>query len=261
MAGLGGVSTIMRRELRSYFVTPLAYLVGGSFVFLGAFFFFNYFSNFNRELFERAAMSKAPNMAMNLNDWVIELFFHSLILLLVFIVPLLTMRSFADERRRGTMELLMTAPISVREIVLGKYLAALLLLFAMCLISFIYPLLLCFWGQPAPEQAPILSGAAGVMLCGAAFSSLSLALGVFSESQVISGLSAMLGLLLLYVIYWPAQSLGGYGEELLMAVSPVWQAGGFIDGMLSLSGCVYFISLISLGLFVAVQVLETQRWR
>ena len=258
---IGSLWAIMRRELFAFFVTPIAYFVMGIYLFLSAFFFFNYFSNFNRALFERAALSKAPSVAMNLNDWVVELYFHSLVLLLVFVVPLLTMRAFAEERRRGTLELLMTIPISIRALVLGKFLALLSLLLLMCLLSFFYPLMLFFWGAPAPEWAPVLSGAAGVVLCAAAFLSLALAMSAFSENQVVAGISSMALLLLLYVVFWPAQSLGGYGEELLMAVSPVWQVSGWIDGVVSLSSGFYFVSLIALGLFVAVQILEMQRWR
>ncbi|NLF24220.1 MAG: ABC transporter permease subunit [Deltaproteobacteria bacterium] len=258
---LGSLWAITRRELFALFVTPIAYFVMGTYLFLSAFFFFNYYSNFHRALYENAALSKTPNITMNLNDWVIEVYFHSLVLLLVFVVPLLTMRAFSEERKRGTLELLMTIPVTVRELVLGKFLALLILLLLMCLLSFFYPLMLFFWGAPAPEWAPVLSGAVGVFLCAAAFLSLALAMSTFSENQVVSGISSMALLLLLYVIFWPAQSLGGYGEELLMAVSPVWQVSGWIDGVVGLSSSFYFISLIALGLFSAVQILEMQRWR
>lgn len=256
-----GMLAIFKRELRGFFVTPVAYSVAAAFVFLAAFFFFNYFSDFYRNLQEYAAAAGKRGTSLNLNDWVVEVYYHTLILMLVFIVPLLTMRSFPAERRQGTYELLMTSPVSVGGIVLGKYLAVLTMLCLVIGLSLVFPALLCVWGQPGPEGPPLISGAGGVLLCAAAFASVALGLSALVESQLVAGLSALVVLLLLYVIFWPAKSLGGYGEDVLKALSPVWQANDLIDGVVTLSSLVYFASLIVLGLFAAVRIIEWQRDR
>lgn len=256
-----GALVLFKRDLRSFFVTPVAYGLTAGFVFLAAFFFFNYFSDFYRNLQEYAAAAGKSGTNLNLNDRVVEVYYHTLIAMLVFLVPLLTMRALAAERRQGTYELLMTAPLSAAEIVAGKYLAVLLMLSLMVALSLVFPALLCWWGQPGPEVLPVISGAGAVLLCAAAFAGLALGVGAAAESQIVAGLSSMVVLLLLYVIFWPAQSLGGYGEALLAAISPVWRANDLIEGVITLSSLVYFISLTALGLFAAVRVVEYQRQR
>jgi ABC-2 type transport system permease protein len=259
--------TVFKRETRAFFVTPLAYLVITAFVFMAAFFFFNYLGNFNKTLAENqlAARVSAGQVKLsgrlNLNEWVLEVYYHTLIFMLVFMMPLLAMRAFAEERRRGTLELLLSAPIRAGEVVWGKYLALVLVTVLMLGLSFAFPLLLWLLGDPGPEVPPMLSGAAGVLLCGAAFGALAMAGAVFGATQAAAAACSLTVLLLLYVVFWPARSLSGYGQELLKGIAPVWQANFFIEGVVTLSGCVYFLSLIALGLFVCRTMLELRRWR
>ena len=121
------VLTIVGKELRAYFVSPVAYVVLTGFLLLGGWFFFNLLSRFSLmlTLYTQFQGGEAANR-LNLNDYVIAPLMHNLSIVLVILVPMITMRSFAEEKKNGTYELLLTSPIRTGELVLGKFLASLL---------------------------------------------------------------------------------------------------------------------------------------
>src|SRR5258708_2334301 len=151
------IYAIFRRELLSFFVSPIAYFVITGFVLLGGYFFFNLLTMFNTMVVRFAAIpGRAQYDAPNLNQWVVEPFYQPLIVVLVFLIPLLTMQALAEEKRRGTFELLATSPISVGEIVLGKFLGLATVLAIMIAMIFFFPLFLVIFSEPGPELAPVL---------------------------------------------------------------------------------------------------------
>ena len=253
------VLAICRRELLSFFVSPIAYFVITGFALLVGFFFFNYLAFFARMYEMSQMMAFRGGQMPNLNQTVIEGLFQTMIVILVFLVPLLTMRIVAEEKRRGTFELLITSPVSIGEIVLGKFLSLAVVLVAMLLITFIFPLLLMVYG--APEVPPIISGFVGVVLCALGFASIGMAVSSFTENQIVAGVSSMVVLLLLYVIQAPAESLGGTTAEVLRYLSPIDQVQQFLRGVISLQSITYFASLIVIGLFLSHRALEAHRWR
>jgi ABC-2 type transport system permease protein len=256
--------TIFRRETLSYFVSPVAYFVITGFVMLAAYFFFRFLQQYN---FYVVMASRSPYGApdiANLNQAVVEGFFHTLLIILVFLVPFITMRSFAEEKRRGTFELLVTSPISVFEIVIGKFLGVALVLFFMIALASAYPVLLWCFGDPGPELLPVLGGALGLYLCALGFAAIGLAISAMTENQVVAGVLGMVVLLLLYAAYSPAEP--GAGGQLTVAtvlnyLSPVQQVADMFKGVISLKSVVYFLSLIATGLFLSQRALEAYRWR
>ena len=252
--------TIAKREILSFFVSPVAYFVLAGFILLGAYFFFNMLAMFNI-MFQRQQMMpyQMGDNNMNLNQWVVEGYYHTMIVILVFLIPLLTMRTFAEEKRRGTFELLMTSPLSIFDIVFGKFLGLATIIFVMVLGSVAFPFILINFGNP--EVGPIFSGAFAVLLCALSFASIGMAASSFTENQIVAGVTTMVTLLLLYVIHSPAESIGGVAGQVLSYISPVLEAQDFIKGVISTKGLVYFISLIGLGLFVSQRSLEAERWR
>ena len=253
------IISICKRELLSFFVSPIAYFVITGFTLLVGFFFFNYFSLFLR-MYQMAPYLSMRGMPLpNLNQTIVEGVYQTMIVILVFLVPLLTMRIVAEDKRRGTFELLLTSPVSVSEIVLGKYLSLAVVIFIMLSISFIFPLLLIIYGSP--EVPPILSGFFGVLLCTLGFASIGMAVSSFTENQIVAGVSSMVTLLLLYVIQAPAESLHGTGAEVLRYLSPMDQVQGFVRGVVTLKSTVYFLSMIVLGLFLSQRALDALRWR
>jgi ABC-2 type transport system permease protein len=254
------IITIAKRELLSFFVSPVAYFVIAGFTLLAGYFFFAGLEVFNLVV-ERYASSPYRNTmdAPNLNQWLVEGLYKTMIVIFVFCIPLLTMRLIAEERKNGTFELLITSPISVWDIVLGKFIAVGTVITAMVLGVFVFPLILCFYGNP--EIAPLFTGALGLLLCGLAFAAIGMAVSSFTENQVVAGVVSMVTLLLLYVINSSAESIGGTGGAILNYLSPVFQVEDLVQGVLSLKSGVYFITLIALGLFISERVLEAYRWR
>jgi ABC-2 type transport system permease protein len=245
--------------LLSFFVSPIAYFVITGFTLLVGFFFFNYLSYFQRAQQMAPMLEMRGGEAPNLNQYVIEGVFQTMVVILVFLIPLLTMRTIAEEKRKGTFELLITSPVSVGEIVLGKFASIAIVLLAMLSAALIFPALLVEFGNP--EVPPILSGFLGVLLCSLGFASIGMAVSSFTENQVVAGVASMVTLLLLYVIQAPAESLGGTWAEVFQYISPIEQLQDPLRGVLSLKSMSYFLSMILLGLFLSRRALEAYRWR
>lgn len=254
------VFAIARRELLSFFVSPIAYFVITGFVLLSGYFFFRLLEVFNIVLMQYRGMPGYAGMQLpSLNEFVVGNFFMTLLTILVFAIPLITMRTVAEERRTGTFELLATSPLSVWEIVVGKYLATATIIALMVCLAGIFPALLVIYANP--EVAPILSGLFGVLLCALGFASIGVAVSAFCESQTVAGFLTMVLLLLLYVIYSPSEAAQGPVEMVLQHLSPIEQTQDLVKGLIKLGALAYHLSVIALGIFVAQRALEAQRWR
>ncbi|MGI6524675.1 MAG: ABC transporter permease [Bdellovibrionota bacterium] len=256
---MAATMTVFKKELWSFFVSPIAYCVVTGFLLISGYLFFAYLGSYNMAIVKLLESNGLSNAPVTLNEWVIGRYFHTLVFVLIFVIPLLTMRLFAEERRRGTFEMLLTSPISVTQIVVGKYLAVTSITLLMLFLAGVFPALLCF--KMDPEVAPLAVGFLGVLFCGVSFVALSMAAACFSENQIIAGILGSTVLLLLYVIFSPAPSLGATAELILKYISPGWQVDAFIKGILSIKGCVYFITLTLFGLIITKRILDTERWR
>jgi ABC-2 type transport system permease protein len=252
--------TIAGKELRSYFVSPIAYVVLTGFLLLGGWFFFNLLARFNFLLSIYSAMrNPEAQMRLNLNDFVIAPLLHNLSVVLVILVPVITMRSFAEEKRSGTYELLMTSPLSITEIVAGKFLGALGFLIVMVGLTGIYPLILLIYGNP--EMGVIAAGYLGLLLLAVAFVTVGLLTSSFTENQIIAAVSCLVLLLLLYVISWPADTAGPVLGAVLKYVSLTEHFGELVKGVVDTKDLVYFGSVILLALFLTQRSVESVRWR
>jgi ABC-2 type transport system permease protein len=252
--------TIAGKELRSYFVSPIAYVVLTGFLLLGGWFFFNLLARFNFLLSIYSAMrNPEAQMRLNLNDFVIAPLLHNLSVVLVILVPVITMRSFAEEKRTGTYELLMTSPLSITEIVAGKFLGALGFLIVMLGLTGIYPLILLLYGNP--EMGVIAAGYLGLLLLATAFVTVGLLTSSFTENQIIAAVSCLVLLLLLYVISWPAETAGPVLGAVLKYLSLTEHFGEMVKGVLDTKDLAYFGSVILLALFLTQRSVESVRWR
>ena len=251
---------IAKREVRAYFVSPAAYVVFSGYLIIAIYFFFNLLIAYNEVIFRANEASLTVGLEnLNVNQWVLEAYYHTLIVVYLFVVPLLSMRAITEERRRGTYELLLTSPLSVRTIVFGKFLGLAIILFLMTLLASSLPLLVYIYGDP--EVLPLISGALAVFLTSLVFASLSLAISCLTRTQVIAGVISIVVLLLFYVIHTPAQALQEPFRGLLIFLSPALQVEALVRGIISTSSLAYFLSLILLGLFLAERIIEAERWR
>ncbi len=248
--------TIASREIRSSFVTPLAYAVFAGFLVLSAFFFFSLLQQFNT-LVMQSAMLRDVNTS--LNEWVITPYYQTLEIVLIFLIPVLTMRVVAEEKRSGTFELLATSPISVAELVLGKFLGVAFVTTVMLLLSFLFPLVLINFADP--ETLPVFVGFLGVLLFSLAYVAIGVAVSSCTKSQTVAGVISLVTLLVLYIVDAPADKIGGTTATVLKYLAPSSHTEMFTKGVLAGADIVYFLSLIVAGLFVANRVLDAQRWR
>lgn len=254
------VLAIAAKDLRSQFVSPIAYVVLTGFLLLGGWFFFNLLARFNFLLNMYLSFRNPEAMErLNLNEFVIAPLLHNLAVILVILVPVITMRSFAEEKRSGTYELLMTSPLSVTEIVLGKFLGAFGFVFIMLLLTGIYPLILVLYGNP--ETGVILSGFLGLLLLATTFVSVGLLTSSFTENQIIAAVSCLVVLLLLYVISWPADTAGETMGALLKYASLTEHFSEMVKGVIDTRDLAYFGSVIVLALFLTQRSVESLRWR
>ena len=253
--------TIARKEIISFFVSPIAYFVITGFALLAGYFFFNLLYGFNIIVARYSSMGMMAGMGPtpNLNQYVVEGYYQTLLVTLVFLIPIITMRVLAEERQRGTFEMLVTSPLSAIEIALGKFIGVASVIFAMIFVSFLFPLALCFTAQI--EIAPVISGFVGMLLCAFAFASIGTAISAYTENQVVAGVTSMVLLLILYLIHSPAELIEGWGKSALEYMSPVLQFSNMAQGVVTLSATIYFLSLISLGIFFCVRAIEAERWR
>lgn len=250
------ILSIALKDIRSSFVTPVAYVVITGFMLLSGFFFFTLLQQYN-SIAMQAAM--APQLQPNLNEWVVAPFYQTMEIILIFLIPVLTMRSISEEKRGGTFELLITSPIKVSEIVAGKVFAIFAVTFVMLLLSFVYPLTLIIFADP--EVIPIFVGFLGIVLFAWSFSALGVAVSACTKSQTVAGVISMVVLLVFYVIDAPAAHLGMSGAVFLKYLAPSGHADMFLKGVIQGSDLIYFFSVIAFGLFLANRVLDAERWR
>jgi len=262
MKGLGEMCAIAGKEMRSYFVSPVAYVVLTGYMVLSGWFFFNLLVQFNR-LMNMYQMFRRQDLAtqMNLNEMVMTPLLYNMTIVLLLMIPLMTMRLFSEEKKLKTDELLLTSPISINVLVLGKYLSSVIFLAIILALTGIYPWILFHYGSPAPELGSILSGYLGLFLLGAAFLSVGLFTSSLTENQIVAAVICFVILLLFFIIGWPAGSVGPTVGSVLEYLSLVEHFTDFSKGLLESRHFVYFFSFILFALFLTKRSVESQRWR
>jgi ABC-2 type transport system permease protein len=254
------VLTIAGRELKSYFVSPIAYVVLTGFLLLGGWFFFNLLARFNLLLTIYSAQQNPQILQrLNLNEFVIAPLLHNLSVVLVILVPVITMRTLAEEKKAGTYELLLTSPLRISEIVLGKFLGSFVFVAIMVALTGLYPLILFAYGNP--ETGVVLGGYLGLLLLATSFVAVGLLTSSFTENQIIAAVSCLVSLLLLYIIAWPADNAGETIGALLRYVSLTEHFAQMVKGVIDSKDLVYFATVIVLALFLTHRSVESIRWR
>jgi ABC-2 type transport system permease protein len=259
------IFAIISRDLLSLFVSPIAYLVLTLFLLVSGYFFFGLLGTYNVVLNQYAmvpnGMTLLAESNFNLNARVISPYFHVIAMLLVFLVPLVTMRSIAEERREGTFELLLTSSLSLGELLSGKIISATLFVSLAVLASSVFPLLLWWYGAPAPELAPIVLGISSLLVCSLAFVTIGIAASALTNNNLLAALSSTTALLLLCAIHAPSESLSGILGTVLQSLSPLVHLDGLFRGVLTVGSIAYFVSLTAVGFSLAISLLAAERWR
>jgi len=249
---------ISKKEVKTYFTSPIAYVVTTVFLVLVGFFFYSLILWFNSYSMQASRYPEAIQQ-LNINQMVYSPLFHNISIILLLTIPLLTMRLFAEEKKRQTDELLYTSPISINQIILGKFFASLFVLFVMLLLTGILSLFTFAYGNP--EFAPVLNGYLGLFLMGAAFIAVGIFFSSVTENQVVSAMLTFGALLLFWILNWAAGSASGIWKDVLNYVSFFQHFDDMTQGILDTTDIVYYFSFIFFGLFLTHSVIQSRRWR
>jgi len=248
---------IAQKELRSYFASPIGYIVLGFFSLLYGWFYVTMLNYFVRQSMQVAQFGGTE--AMNVNQVMLRPLLQNVTILLLFLMPMVTMRSYAEEKRSGTIELLLTSPLKDWEIILGKFLGALALWALALLISLIHIAILFRFGNP--EWKPIATAYLGLLLMGGCFISVGLLISSLTNNQIIAGMATFGVFLLLWVVNWIGSFSGPTVDKLTQYLSIIDHFDDFAKGIVDTSHLIYYISFISFGLFLTAKSVDSERWR
>ena len=256
------VITIVRKELNSYFRSPIAYLLLFLFAAATGGVFYLYIKTF---IFQSLTQAQYAQMyeqqmpPMNVNEMVIRPVLGWTGSICLFLAPMITMRLFAEERKTGTIELLLTSPVTDVQLVFGKFLASLLLYMTMLSLTVLYFIVLFRYGNP--DFMPLIPGYLGQILLGGSFLSLGLMFSTMTKNQVVAGSLTFFALIIFMLVQWSGDYAGGLWAQVAGYVSWTAHLENFSKGVIDLKDTVYYLSVIALGLFVSVRSLESIRWR
>lgn len=258
-----GLYAIYRKEMSHYFVSPIAYIVVPIFLILSAAFFNYILGGVMQEAMEQMLQGMQGGMPQNIDvpGVVLRAFLGVQGSIILFLSPLLAMGVYSEERKRGTMELLLTSPITEGQIVLGKFLASLSLLILMLLPTILSVLFMFAHSDPAPPWRLIAGGYLGIILLGASLLAIGSFLSSLTENQIVSGV-LILGISLLFWVMdiFAGQGTGGLSQA-LQYLSMSQHYDPFARGVIDTTSLVFFASWIFLGIFLTMRAVESMRWR
>ena len=249
---------IFKKEMRLYFTSPVAWVIITMFLFIAGYFFYSIFA-----FYTLASMQSAMNPAMardlNVTDSALRPLFSNISVILLLLMPLVTMRLFAEERRSGTIELLLTYPVRDGAVLIGKYLAGLTLYAIMLALTLFYPLLVAYFARV--EWGPLATGYLGLLLMGATFLGVGIFASSLTENQIVASIITFGVLLIFWVIGWSSDYLGGTWGRVLSHLSLIEHFDSFAKGVLDTRDVLYYVDFTIVALFLTLRSLEARRWK
>jgi ABC-2 type transport system permease protein len=253
---MSNILAIAQKELKSYFSSPIAYIVIGFFALMFGQFFvaaLNYF------MMATMQMGMPGQGQVNVNTMAIRPLLANVSVIALFVLPLITMRTYSEEKRSGTIELLLTSPLTDFQIIMGKFFGAVALYGLMLAVTFFHIGFLFYFGNP--EWKPIATGYLGLLLMGASFISIGLLISSLTKNQIVAGMVTFAVLLLLWTITWLSESAGPTMQKVLTALSITDHFDDFSKGVIAVKHLVYYLSFITFGLFLTAKSVDSERWR
>ncbi|MBE7066186.1 MAG: ABC transporter permease [Ruminococcaceae bacterium] len=234
--------TIFKREISSYYRSPIAYCIIGFFMVLVGLYFWI-----------QNILNAAPQFSVTLS---------SLGMFLTFVIPIITMKLLADEKKNGTEVLLRTSPISMAQVVIGKYFAAFAVFMTMVLLTTIFPIILLFIveGGTSSSSGQDFGAYIGFILLGASYLSVALFTSSFTESQTAAAVSGVVSLLVLYFMQSIGATIGGTVGSILRWFSPLARYSDFTVGSFNFASLIYYITFTALFIYATIINLERKRW-
>ena len=251
------VLLICQKELKSYFASPIAYLL---MAFFGIVFGFGIFTATRQFVqFSFQMQMQGGGAPMNINQQIIGPLLGFASTITLFLIPMITMRLFAEEKRSGTMELLLTSPVTDNQIILGKWLGALLLYACILLMSMVNVALLFAWGKP--DIRPVLVAYVGLLLQGGCLLAIGAFISTTTRNQIIAGGVTFFVCLLLWLLNWMTSFDTGALASILNYISIVTHFDNFSRGVIETKDLIFYVSMIFFALFLTSRSMESLRWR
>ena len=249
---------IAKRDLGSFFKSPIFYVVTTVFLIVYSYIFLNILSFFSMQSMQSGQFQQM-GMALNINEMVIEPSFQNMAVILLLIIPIITMRSFAEEKKTKTFRLLLSSPVKLKEIILGKFLACMIVIVLMIFLSSYSTAFLFIIGKP--DLGPVLTGYLGVLLMAGCYVSIGIFASSLTENQIVAAVITFGFSLFMWVIGWGAQAADSATGQVLQYLSIIEHLDRFLKGMIETSDLSYYLSFIIFGLFLCHRALDSNRWR
>ena len=250
------IAAIAQRELHAYFSGPIGYVLLGFFALLFGYFFYVPLAFFEQQ---SAQAGMNPTQAMNINQMLIGPALMNTTVIMLFLFPLITMRTYSEEKRSGTIELLLTSPITDVQIIVGKFLGAMLLYGAMLAVTTIHMAILFIFGDP--EWKPIATAYLGLLLMGGCFLSLGLFISSLTKNQIVAAMATFAVFLMLWVINWIGTFVGPTTQAVLAHLSLTDHFDDFAKGIIDTKHVIYYLSFMAFGLFLTAKSVDSERLR
>ena len=251
------ITSIAGKEFRSYFSSPVAWVLMGLFAALFGLFFRVFLGGF-LEQSAGGQFGQGPQ-TVNVNQMMIGPLLGNASVLILFLLPMVTMRSYSEEKRSGTIELLLTSPLTDVEIILGKYLGAMGMYMGFLAVTAVYISIIFVSGNPA--WLPVLSGYLGLLLLGGGFVAMGLFISTLTGNQMVAAAASFVVFLLLWIIGWSADYVNPWLGSILRYLSITEHFGDFGKGVIDTKHIVFYLSFIVFGLFLATKSVDSDRWR
>ncbi len=255
------ILAIVERELRAYFSSPIAYVVLTIFIFLSGIFFRSILAQvLQMGLMSQMQAQQLGPRPMDMPGMISRGFLSTMSVILLFIMPMLTMGLFSEEKKRGTIELLLPAPITDLQVVLGKFFAAGAFYIILLLSTWVPTGVLYLYGSPA--SGPILTAYLGLLLYGLAIIAIGLFISTLTENQIIAAVLSFGSIMILWLVDVVAQNAESpTSKGVLTYLSILSHLDDFMKGVLSTSNVIFYLSLMMVGLFLTYRSIDSLRWR
>jgi len=249
---------IAKRDLGSFFNSPIFYVITTVFLIIYSYIFVNILSFFSMQSMQSGQFQQM-GIALNINEMVIEPSFQNMAVVLLLIIPIVTMRSFAEEKKSKTFRLLLSSPVDLKEIIWGKFLACMIVITLMVLISSYSIGFLFMIGEP--DIGPVLTGYLGILLTAGCYVSIGIFASSLTENQIVAAVITFGFSLFMWVIGWGAQTANSTTGQVLEYLSVIEHMDRFLKGIIETSDLAYYLSFIIFGLFLCYRTLDSNRWR
>lgn len=256
------IFAIVERELRAYFNSPIAYVVLTIFVFLSGLFFRTILAQVMQMGFISSMRSAqgGPATPIDMPGMISRGFLSTMSVILLFMIPMITMGLFSEEKKRGTIELLLTAPLTDLQVVLGKFFAAGAFFLIMMVSTWIPMAALYLYGSPA--SGPILTAYLGLILYGLAIIAVGLFISTLTENQIVAAVLSFGAIMVLWLVDVLANNAeSATSKAVLTYLSILSHLDDFLKGVLSTSHIIFYVSLMFTALFLTYRSVDSLRWR